>query len=153
MNLIPIEKTGETVILKKILTPLEAQVCQATSEMYARLGFEKPWIGYLAAVDQVIVGTCAFKGPPKDGAVEISYFTFPKFESMGFASQMAALLVTIARQAGPDLKISAHTLAEENASTRILKKKGFVKVAEVPDPDPEPGQEGRIVWKWEIPKK
>ncbi|MBL7716268.1 MAG: GNAT family N-acetyltransferase [Bdellovibrionales bacterium] len=153
MNLIPIERNGETIILKKILNPLEADVCRANAAMYERLGFQKPWIAYLAAVDQMIIGTCAFKGPPKNGAIEISYFTFPKFESMGFASQMASLLITIARQSGPDLEIVAHTLPKETASTKILKKKGFVNLGEIQNPDSDPNVP--TVWKWGLqpPKK
>jgi len=40
-------------------------------------------------------------------------------------------------------RVWAHTLAENNASTRVLTRAGFVKIDEVVDPDDGP------VWRWE----
>ena len=44
--------------------------CDATIAMYPASGPPLPWVGYLALVDGVVVGTCAFKAPPDiDGVV------------------------------------------------------------------------------------
>ena len=40
--------------------------------------------------------------------------------------------------------VTAHTLAEENASTKVLQRCGFTRTAELIDPDEGP------VWRWEL---
>jgi hypothetical protein len=52
-------------------------------------------------------------------------------------------MVERARAAGVTL-VSAHTLAEENASVAVLRKSGFTRTTEILDPD-----EGAI-WRWEL---
>ena len=92
-----------------------------------------------------MVGTCAFKSAPDAvRCVEIAYMTFPAFESMGHATRMAALLVEIAVAGGAAAAI-AHTLPEENASTRVLRRNGFGFAGEAQDP------EDGLVWRWERP--
>ena len=47
------------------------------------------WGGYLAVdeTSDLVVGTCAFKGPPAaDGTVEIAYYTFGPYEGQGYLS-------------------------------------------------------------------
>ena len=68
--------------------------------------------------------------------------TFPAFEGRGHASAMAAALFEIARAAGAPLVI-AHTLPEENASTRALRRNSFIFAGETIDP------EDGLVWRWE----
>jgi hypothetical protein len=106
-----------------------------------------PWGGYLAIDDarRFVVGTCAFKGPPRDGTVEIAYFTFPAFEGCGYATAMAMTLVETAKQSPEVRRIIARTLPEPNASTAVLKKLGMRLKGEVTDPD------DGLVWEWELP--
>jgi hypothetical protein len=40
--------------------------------------------------------------------------------------------------------VCAHTLAKENASTKVLTRCGFRKTAELDDPDEGP------IWRWEL---
>ncbi len=102
-----------------------------------------PWGCYLAYADGQAVGTCAFKAAPDPaGTVEIAYMTFPAFEQRGHASAMAGLLFDIARAAGAPLVV-AHTLPEENASTRALRRNSFVHAGETIDP------EDGLIWRWE----
>lgn len=102
-----------------------------------------PWGCYLAWDGEVAVGTCAFKSAPNDkGEVELAYMTFPAFEGRGYATAMAAALFEIARGGGAPLVI-AHTLPEENASTRALRRNSFDHVGSVIDP------EDGLVWRWE----
>ena len=99
--------------------------CAATAGMYDRLGFEPPWIGYIAVVDGTAVGGGAFVGPPADGRVEIAYFTQPDRQGKGLATRIARALVDIARRHAPGIEIHAKTLPEANASTHILRGLGF----------------------------
>ena len=89
------------------------------------------------------VGGCGFKGPPTDGVVEIAYAIEPEHQGQGFATQAAAALYAYASCQAEVCIVRAHTLPEENASTRVLTKCGFEKVGEVVDPEDGP------VWRWE----
>jgi RimJ/RimL family protein N-acetyltransferase len=118
-------------------------VAGAMAGLYERVGAEPPWLGYLArGEDGALVGLGGFKGPPREGAVEIAYFTFPPYEGRGVAGAMAAALVAIARAAPEAPQVIAHTLPEINASARLLTRLGFAQDGEVVDPDDGP------VWRW-----
>ena len=117
---------------------------RATAQLYARAGFEEPWIGYLAVADETAVGACGYKAKPQDGRVEIAYFTFPEFEGRGYASAMAARLVAIAREHDSSVVVAAQTLPERNASHRVLEKLAFRHVDTIAHP--EDGE----VWEWRL---
>lgn len=103
-----------------------------------------PWGSYLAHDGEEAVGLCAFKAAPNEaGEVELAYMTFPAFERRGHATAMAAKLAAIAFDAGAPTVI-AHTLPEENASTRALRRNGFRHAGETIDP------EDGLVWRWEL---
>lgn len=115
---------------------------EATAALYARVGFEPPFVGYIAVADEAAVGGGAFVGPPRDGVVEIAYFTQPAFAGRGYATRTARALVDIARRRG--CTVIAHTLMEHNASTRILGRLGFVVDGTAQDDD------AGTVWRWRL---
>ncbi len=100
---------------------VEEVIAQART-LYQIHGFHRPWIGYLACVGNVCVGSCAFKYPPKDRKVEIAYQTFSQHCGKGFATQMVCRLIEISKAPNPELRITAKTLPILNASTAVLKK-------------------------------
>ena len=101
-----------------------------------------PWGSYLARLDGQAIGICAFKSAPTPaGEVELAYMTFPAFEGQGHARAMAAILADIADRAG--VMPIAHTLPEENASNKALRRAGFAYAGEAEDP------EDGLVWRWE----
>lgn len=123
--------------------PREAvEVGAAYVSLYRTVGYQSPWLGYLALLDETCVGSCGFKAPPRDNRVEIAYYTFPSFEGKGVATQMARTLLSMSRQAAPQVVVAAQTLPKECASTTILKKLGFKHVATLQHP--EDGE----VWEW-----
>ncbi len=99
--------------------------CRATAAFYDQVGFEPPWIGYIALDGGQAVGGGAFVGPPADGRVEIAYFTLPPLQSRGHAGRTAAALIAIAREARPGIAIWAKTAPEPGPSTAILARLGF----------------------------
>ena len=118
-------------------------VLEQTLALLTRDPRPDPWGCYLAERGGSVVGTCAFKAAPDgDNVVELAYMTFPAFEGRGHAGAMAAALVDIAAAAGAALAI-AHTLPEENASTRVLRRNAFRFAGEAMDP------EDGLVWRWE----
>lgn len=119
------------------------EVLTQTVELLARVPRPDPWGSYLAHDGPSPVGLCAFKAAPDaDGEVEIAYMTFPAVEGRGYASAMAGALTRIAFGAGIPLVV-AHTLPEENASARALRRNGFIHAGETVDP------EDGLVWRWE----
>ncbi|MFN2572114.1 MAG: GNAT family N-acetyltransferase [Gemmatimonadales bacterium] len=93
---------------------------------------------------QEVVGSAGFKGPPDaDGVVEIAYGLAPSREGRGYATEAAAALVRFASADARVRVVRAHTLPEANASTRVLRKCGFVHIGDVVDPEDGP------VWRWE----
>jgi RimJ/RimL family protein N-acetyltransferase len=55
---------------------------------------------------------------------------------------MVRELLAHARRADPDVELYAHTLAEQNASTAILRNLGFEFVGTLDHPE-----EG-VIWEW-----
>ena len=126
------------------MPPVATEVAHAMAQLYTRVGFQPPWIGYLAVEDATCVGTCGFKSPPQNNRVEIAYFTFPGHEARGVATRMAKELIRIAIEQMPAVSISAQTLPEENASTSVLQKLKFRRVDIIEHP------EDGIVWEWQL---
>ena len=140
-ELVPILQDGSCPD-RPALHALAAEICGHMARSYRRTGFQEPWIGYLTFADGVNVGTCAFKGPPERGRVEIAYFTFPGFERRGHARQAAHALVALAEAAQDAPIVTAQTLPRESASTRILTRLGFINTGTVQHERDGP------VWEW-----
>jgi RimJ/RimL family protein N-acetyltransferase len=147
ISFIPIDRDGIPRSYAGCMPEVAVEVSRATAEFYRTVGFEEPWVSYLALLDNVPVGTCGFKGRPHAKRVEIAYFTFPGFEGRGIASAMAAGLVAIARRHEPAVVVAAQTLPQRNASHRILEKLGFRHVGTVDHP------EDGMVWEWQLGEK
>ncbi len=141
LRLEPIGRHGAIASCGVTPPPL-TDVCSHTTQLYEREGFVPPWVGYVAMIDGVCVGTCAFKSAPRKGRVEIAYFTFPEFEGRHIATTMAKKLIDIATSAAPCPEVTAQTLPAENPSTTVLRKLGFERTGAVEHP------EDGIVWEW-----
>jgi ribosomal-protein-alanine N-acetyltransferase len=150
VKLVPIGAGDDVAILAEMLAPgFGCEPSQArdllgqTFDLLTRDPRPEPWGCYLAYEQGEAVGTCAFKAVPNAlGEVELAYMTFPAFERRGHATAMAAALTAIAFAAGAPTAI-AHTLPEDNASNRALRRNGFTFAGEVEDP------EDGLVWRWE----
>jgi len=124
--------------------PFVREVVTQSLALLATTRAPERWGCFLAFDDETLVGTCAYTDVPRDGVVEIAYFTFPDFERRGWAGRMAAALVERARQSGEVRVVRAHTLPARNASTAILERLGFGERGTVEDADEGPA------WRWEL---
>lgn len=115
---------------------------EATQKVYPLWGYHLPWVGYFAISKGEVVGVGGFKGPPKGNTVELGYGTVPGYEKKGIATEICHYLVQTALNCNPNLRITARTLPEISASTRILEKNRFKKLGVVEDPEDGP------VWEW-----
>jgi [ribosomal protein S5]-alanine N-acetyltransferase len=84
---------------------------------------------------RVLVGWGGFKGPPREGAVDLGYAIAPSWEGRGLATAAVRAMVREAFAARDVRTVLAHTLAEPGASVRVLEKAGFVFDGEVPEED------------------
>ena len=66
LHLIEIGKDGNPAE-DASLTDMTRSACEATAGLYQRVGFHRPWFGYLAEQDEQLVGMCGFKTPPQNG--------------------------------------------------------------------------------------
>ena len=126
MKLLAIDRDGTISGFAGQIPEVGQSAIESTVQLYSRVGWIQPWIGYLALEDGTCVGTCAFTSAPKNNVAEIAYFTFPGNEGRGVATRMGALLISLAKVSAPNVVVTAHTRPEENASTRVLRRLGFV---------------------------
>jgi RimJ/RimL family protein N-acetyltransferase len=123
---------------------------QVSADWLARVEAAKsadPWVhgfSVLQRSTRTPVGHGAFKAPPENGIVEIAYAIDPDHRGRGYATEVARALVTYAFGFPEVSVVRAHTLPEENASTRVLEKCGLSRVGEVVDP------EDGLVWRFQI---
>jgi len=92
----------------------------------------------------VLVGWGGFKGPPQEGAVEIGYAVAPGWRGRGVASAAVRALLDEAWAAPGVEAVRAHTLAEANASVRVLETAGFARDGERTDVDLG------TLWRWRL---
>lgn len=110
---------------------------------------EANWWAYLPILvsENKIIGSCGYKGKAdENGSVEIGYEIAESYRNQGFATELANALIENAFRFEEVKSVIAHTLAEENASVKVLKKCNMKFIAELEDPE-----EGKI-WKWEVKK-
>lgn len=144
-ELVPIDRDGRPVRTVEPMPEMVRGACTATASLHRRVGYEPPWIGYVALSGGRFVGGGGFKGGPKSGRVEIAYFTLPELEGRGHATATARALIDLSNRADPGLQIIACTLPEPNASNHLLQKLGFTFAGPVDDP------EDGLVWEWHAP--
>ena len=144
MELIAITESGELAKPAPSASQVVAEVGEAYIQLYRAVGYEPPWVGYLAIENGDCIGACGFKSPPQNNRVEIAYFTFPGHEARGVATRMASELIRLARDKMPAVTVAAQTLPEVSASTSILKKLRFHLVGTVDHP------EDGLVWEWQL---
>lgn len=142
LRLIAIDRRGRPTEKIADAPDLVDEIGRAHASMYAAEGFTPPWIGYFAVDEGRCVGCCSFKSPPKNGEVEIAYFTFPPFEGRRYATNMAERLVALAGQTDPTVNVTAQTLPDESPSTAILRRLHFELIGTVDHPEDGP------VWHW-----
>ena len=141
----------ENVAGLRVADGIREQLLSASSEFVKRLESAKqadPWQFGFAVVhrtDNMLIGMGGFPGPPdSDGVAEIAYGIAPSYQAKGYATEVARALIEFASRDANVRTIRAHTLAETNASTRVLEKCGFAKVCETTDPEIN-----LAVWRWE----
>lgn len=111
---------------------------------------EKIWWTYLPILksENLLIGSGGYKGKPdENGRVEIGYEVALHYRKRGLATEMAEALIDFAFRNESVSTVIAHTLPEENASVKVLRKCGLQLMGE----DREDG--GEREWRWVIIKE
>ncbi len=120
----------------------------ALYDIFISLNNDARWGSYfiILQTEKKLIGTCGFKGKPdNNNCVEIGYEINTSYQNKGFATEVSKALIDFTfkqKVAG----IKAHTLADENASARVLRKCNFKFTGEFNDP------EDGMVWSWYLGK-
>lgn len=145
MELLPIYQT-EAENAHLAVSPDTWENVLACVDFYKRVGFTPPWLCYIVWRNDEFVAGVGFKGKPVNNTVEIAYGTFPAYQQQGIATEGCRMLVQLALQTDPAVRVTARTLPEESYSTKTLKKNGFKWLGQIWD------DEDGDVWEWEYVK-
>jgi ribosomal-protein-alanine N-acetyltransferase len=98
---------------------------------------------FVAGDPPELVGWGGFKGPPRDGVVELGYEIAEARRERGLATAATRAMLGEAFADRRVTTVIAHTLPERNASTRVLEKAGFRC-------DGEDRENGELVWRFSL---
>ena len=122
------------------------EALRPSREALAAAGGDARWgTRFFITEDPVeLVGWGGFKGPPdEDGVVELGYEISDARAGRGLATAAARAMVEEAFADDSVTAVIAHTLAERNASNRVLEKAGFSFDGEAED-------DGETVWRFRL---
>ena len=104
-----------------------------------------PGFFFIDQKNKALVGNGGFHGQPDDsGTVEVGYEIASEYWNRGFATEAVQALIDFAFAHEEVRVVMAHTLAEKNASNRVLQKVGMKFVAAIDD-----FEQGKV-WRWQI---
>ena len=83
-----------------------------------------PWLAYYVCVNDVLVGSAGFMGPPEDGTAEIGYSICTHSRRQGIATATVALLIQMAKREKVRTLI-ANVRNDNAASIAVVQKVGF----------------------------
>jgi ribosomal-protein-alanine N-acetyltransferase len=100
---------------------------------------------FIHKADRALIGLGGFKGPVnEEGMVEIGYAIAPAYRRRGLAVEASHGMIKYAFSQPAIKRVQAHTLAERNASTRVLERVGMKHIGTAQDPD-----DGEV-WRWSL---
>jgi ribosomal-protein-alanine N-acetyltransferase len=118
------------------------EALQPTRDALAAPGADPRWGTRFFVTEEPpeLVGWGGFKGPPRDGVVELGYEIAEARQGRGLAT-----LAMVAEAFADEglAAVIAHTLPESNASNRVLEKAGFRF-------DGEAQEDGETVWRFRL---
>jgi RimJ/RimL family protein N-acetyltransferase len=98
---------------------------------------------FVAGDPPELVGWGGFKGPPRQGVVEVGYEIAEPRRGRGLATAATRAMLAEAFADERVTTVIAHTLPERNASNRVLEKAGFRL-------DGEAQEDGEVVWRFSL---
>jgi [ribosomal protein S5]-alanine N-acetyltransferase len=100
---------------------------------------------FVAGDPPQLVGWGGFKGPPRDGVVELGYEIAESERRRGLATAAVQAMLEEAFAAEDVTAVLAHTLPEDNTSNRLLERIGFRFDGEV-------GVGDELTWRFVLPR-
>ena len=145
LRLVPRTREEVRASIDAMDASVKAQLSADWLALFRDSSAQDPWVHGFNVLhpDFGAVGLGAFKGPPRDGVVEIAYAIVPEHQRKGYATQVARALFEYAAASGQVRSVIAHALPTSSASQRVLAKAGFTFVGEFVDPEDGP------VWRYD----
>lgn len=84
---------------------------------------------------RALIGNAGFKGPPREGSVEIGYSMLTPQQRNGYCTEAVRALLAWAFEHQAVDTVVAHTLPASRPSMRVLEKCGFIPVSLGPPED------------------
>lgn len=100
---------------------------------------------------RTLIGTVGLHGLPDNGALEVGYSILEEFRGEGYATEALTALMTWAFEQDEVDQIRAHTLADGDASQRVLTHLGFQEAGEGDEPDTMRFIKTKEAWLEELP--
>ena len=124
------------------------EALQPTRDALAAPGADPRWgTRFFVTEDpRELVGWGGFKGPPRDGVVELGYEIADARQGRGLATAATLAMVEEAFADERVVAVIAHTLRERNASNRVLEKAGFRF-------DGVAQEDGETVWRFRLDRE
>jgi [ribosomal protein S5]-alanine N-acetyltransferase len=126
------------------------KVVEVIQEWHDDWGVENRWSGVLVKRDtQEVIGTAGLTENTlaDESGFELSWFVLPKYQKMGFASEITDALLHFAFNDLGAEQVVAETHPENPASNRVLEKLGFERLGERHHQyDDLPGFETQVLW-------
>jgi ribosomal-protein-alanine N-acetyltransferase len=124
------------------------EALQPTRDALAAQGGDATWGTrfFVSGDPPELVGWGGFKGPPEGGVVELGYEIAESRRGRGLATAATRAMLAAAFADEDVTAVIAHTLAEPNASNRVLEKTGFRLEGEAND-------EGQSVWRFRLARE
>lgn len=98
---------------------------------------------FAVLVGDELVGACGFK-EVHEGQAELGYWIGVPYWGLGYATEAARLVAAFGFETLGLARLTAHTLARNPASSRVLEKVGFRFVGEEPNPFVKWARDDRI---------
>jgi GNAT superfamily N-acetyltransferase len=90
------------------------------------------WLAHYVCVDNELVASAGFLGPPIEGTTEIGYSVCKKYRQRGIANATVRALIIKATNAGA-IKLNARVRPDNTASLHVLERNGFSSASPVGD--------------------
>ena len=94
-------------------------------DLYAEIGYARPWVSYAAVLQARVVGGGAFVGPPTNGAAEVAFFTLAPYERRDFETAIVRALLDIAAREEPGIKVYTKTRPQCSWASQVMRRLTF----------------------------
>ena len=126
IRLIKCDPAGKPLEPVRVVPADIERKCTAAAERYQELGYQPPWISYIAVTDGRVVGYCDFWGPPAGGYVGVEFLSCSGGGEMRTLRFMESSLFAIAKEQDQRLIVREWRLDRRREAPKNGPPSGFL---------------------------